>query len=645
MNRYVQFNEFSGVTDVPQLTMAREVLRTFDPKRRHYTLNDILQFFAILRHIESGKYSPYWSASEKREFASYKPRLRALVRAYARSTDAANFLRRVRALEPVYHTSFVVWFDRFRLYDAIPGDRFIQAMQQQGIAMRAVLAVEGMAVPYADVIADAFLDNPRNAEILIDAYVREERLGDQPLHIPGSLTDTQKAALVERYIAMPEVNLTYLRLLTAMHQTDQLRLSPKIKLQALRREEAETTAIFDSNGSFNVTYEVELAADQQEPVDETVTPHTFVRRYSTVWLENHTDYNTILQNFIYLFNYMDGQMRLTLCDCSTERGIIDRFMQVKAKHAYDISPAFTGKESMANLALMKYYDFLRKRGIALEDVIAWFFTTYIPHYFGITGFTITMPGPHATYKERCHIVAAEMEGVLHQFTLFAQEGSIDPDLLRLSAAQIRYATLPSLMDKKYAYANPENPDIGPLLFLLFDQQVGLGYMDETRSEENLFWLIRRHPVYYADFTLGRNAMIDRLIRHRLLQKDYNGRLSFNNLARVRTLYYLREADFLHYYHLEDALKTEVDAMHAEDMLVFRATLLATSEAAYYNYYLNRSQFGNGPNIRNRYSHGSGLSASNEDEHERHYCTLLKLLIILVIKINDELCIRESARHP
>ncbi|WP_324276872.1 hypothetical protein [Blastococcus brunescens] len=98
---------------------------------------------------------------------------------------------------------------------------------------------------------------------------------------------------------------------------------------------------------------------------------------------------------------------------------------------------------------------------------------------------------------------------------------------------------------------------------------------------------------------------------------------------------LSHAEAASYYHYPAEARALIDAMVAKGWLVRRSTLLTDAEASYFNYSLNQSEFSNGPDLRNRYLHGSHMDASDEDEHFRTYVTALKLLIALVIKINDD----------
>lgn len=59
-----------------------------------------------------------------------------------------------------------------------------------------------------------------------------------------------------------------------------------------------------------------------------------------------------------------------------------------------------------------------------------------------------------------------------------------------------------------------------------------------------------------------------------------------------------------------------------------------------NYELNKSTYSNGLDLRNKYAH----STYPEDEkiQEMDYMILLKIMILVVTKINEEFCLREQS---
>ena len=80
-------------------------------------------------------------------------------------------------------------------------------------------------------------------------------------------------------------------------------------------------------------------------------------------------------------------------------------------------------------------------------------------------------------------------------------------------------------------------------------------------------------------------------------------------------------------------------------LVLETSLFSSLERDYLNYHLNKSTFINSLDLRNRYAHGSNPN-SNGDENAfvQDYLQLLKVMILIVLKINDDLEQRDTERN-
>ena len=70
------------------------------------------------------------------------------------------------------------------------------------------------------------------------------------------------------------------------------------------------------------------------------------------------------------------------------------------------------------------------------------------------------------------------------------------------------------------------------------------------------------------------------------------------------------------------------------LLFVEKTLFTKQEISYLNYFLNKKEFTNGLDLRNKYLHGT--NPSNEIEHENDYYILLKIIILVLLKIEDDI---------
>ena len=72
-------------------------------------------------------------------------------------------------------------------------------------------------------------------------------------------------------------------------------------------------------------------------------------------------------------------------------------------------------------------------------------------------------------------------------------------------------------------------------------------------------------------------------------------------------------------------------------LRYESTLFSTPEQAYLNFQLNRSEFSNGLDLRNKYIHSS--YSQDAQVQEQDYDRLLRIMALVVMKINEEFCLK------
>ena len=115
-------------------------------------------------------------------------------------------------------------------------------------------------------------------------------------------------------------------------------------------------------------------------------------------------------------------------------------------------------------------------------------------------------------------------------------------------------------------------------------------------------------------------------------KSENGAITLNK-KRINLLedFYHNEVVCTSYYKNNEYMQSLI----AEGKVETEETLLSRPEQRYFDYIFNRHKFTNGLDLRNRYMHGSNPLDERPDDYYR--CLLMMLLI--VIKINEEFCLK------
>lgn len=80
----------------------------------------------------------------------------------------------------------------------------------------------------------------------------------------------------------------------------------------------------------------------------------------------------------------------------------------------------------------------------------------------------------------------------------------------------------------------------------------------------------------------------------------------------------------------------LDEMATKGWLIKSDNLLTKEEKRYFSYYMDNEEFTNGFAYRNLYSHGCIITENDINKHQIAYLVFLRLLTILILKIEDDL---------
>lgn len=636
--KYVSYFRQGDLMTGTSISQSFNIVQSLNASRKRYFINEVIEFYNITRYIESGAYLTTWSKQEKDIFNNSLPALHSIVQTYFNSITKHNLLRIAKQVERQYHNDFLALFVKKGLINRTSERQFLSVINKSGIHLRHVLRHKSLVDKYGKSIESKILSEPKNAELLVDKYIKRNERLEYDLHFPSTLDQAKKESLILKYVDSEIANPNYLKLIANAHKVQGLRLSPTIKVKAKRESKKQEDDMFQSGNSFSTEYIVRIVADQEEAIIANDSGAKVERLISQSWLDNNSDYVTILQNFIHLFEFTDDNMRIFLANSYAEMDIVDRFFGMKAKRDYEIGVGFHSKEQISLMVLHGIQIYLKRSDKSLEKAIEWFFCDYLKAEFNIEGFSVKLPSENASHREKCFAIFPEMEGMLKQFNLFVVDGEIDHELIEASSDSFDYHQIKSLLNNKYAYVNPSS-ELSTILTLLFSDQSGLTYINDDLQDTNLFSLILKKDTPLKLVPSYNQEKIKFLIQKKVL-KLKDGLLKFRNTNELLLLILLNVFPFVEYHNLKDGIKLVADQYIKKKYLEYDSSLLSKTEAQYFNYYLNRVEFDNGLNLRNTYAHGSN-PAKEDSEYLYHYNLGLMLFVLLIIKINDEFCNRSN----
>ena len=339
----------------------------------------------------------------------------------------------------------------------------------------------------------------------------------------------------------------------------------------------------------------------------------------------------LINNFFYVFEMFDRCFRSTFVSVKSQISALESVFVIEGKNYYQKGNHFNSSEMISSAQMHTYYDFLKSHNIDLEDIFKWFFETYLPEEFYVTGFS--MKASTATdYVERCRNLASEMDGILKQYRMYVRDGEIDRELFEMESEHLVIDGMPSLIVDKYAY--PCSKEIQYEMYLLFSDQSMMSYIGKTESQyPTLFELLIKEKCKISDFKKYQIEKLDWLIGRGTIIHNEDNSICIN-YSKVYLLKDLYDHDAICVQHMQNQSDV-LNEMKTNGDLRIENTLFSIPEKEYLNYVLNKAEYSNGLDLRNKYSHST--YPQDVTTQERDYIELLKVMVLVITKINEEFC--------
>lgn len=616
---------------------AGEIIRGFSASEPPSTSSDVLDLHEALLFAKNGVFP---SAFDDKEVSATRSKIRQIEGTIARyfgEITEDNLITKIAGTDFEYQDRLLELLGKYGIYIRCNAAVTVAALMDEGIHLRQLLAEKNLVKEYDTKLRELLINSPRGAEIVIEHWLSESQ--HDKLHLPKSLTPADSRELLNTYVGSDKVDQNCLKLLSEAKNCHNAGIDDKTKLKAKRRYDSEVSKFFEGNQGMRYGSEIIFSSELTVPwkVETDNTEDLIIRmEYSTQWLDKTCDYPSVLNNFVHLFGFTEPRGMLTFPAYRSQMGIFEQLLGTSGKHEYKTGITFNTLHQQSISQIHLYRGFLESKGINLEEVISWFFSEYLPEEFGAEGFSFSASESGAPFLQRVRHLFPEMEAIAHQFCLYAEDGEIDHELLTFGSKQVRYKNIPSLLTGKYSKIT-DDKTIAAVLQHLYSDQSLLSHTKSGTSGPSAIHLFLIHKVAYTDFHPHQQEIIDFLIALDILRIDQS-RISFVRTEQLVILESLFKYGAVSYYHLSDAGRAEADKMSEKGWLKSHSYLLTEAEADYFNYYLNSVDFSNGPKLRNKYAHGTQPKPDGETEHYNAYLIALRMILSLVIKINDEFCL-------
>ena len=630
----VKFYSIEDMANGYNFNKAIEIIKTLYHK--DYDINDIIEFYNIIKFFNKSIIDSLEKEIKELCIKS-QPKLNSIIGKFCKCINNSNIINYLSDVDFNYIEDFFEILDKYKVYKNINDKTFKDILDENDNYLHIVLYNKELVFYFEKILKESLLNDIKSAETLLDEYEIEHLGNHKKRYFPRCLTKNDEEKVLLNYINSDMANLNYLRIIVNLKSTSELIVSDKTRLLAKRKVEEQEKKLFDKSSGIEMSTMVKFQKDVKDAVQFDINGQNWDFTYSADWIEqNKEDYSTLLNNFIYLFEYADRQMRWTMVSKFSFMGIFERTIFMRSKRDYPVSTTFNRLNQLADIQLYGYYEQLQKYGLRIEDLILWFFNEYLPKEFNIENYNINMPSKNSNYLEKCRTLLPEIDSCLKQFNYYVEDGIIDSELIQISSTHMFFKNVKSLLKNKFVYPNGKEYNV--ITYYLFSDQCMLAYIERFKKKyENFYDLLMNENIKRDEIVRHEQESLNKLINDGYIYIDNEGFIKIKNKVQTLLLKDINNNDVISYWKLNDKQKYEIDLLVKKGLLKFESSLFSKPEQDYLNYNLNKSEFINSLDLRNMYGHGT-QPFGNEDVHHSNYIRFLKLFILIIIKINDELCI-------
>ena len=613
---------------------AKKIMEGLDSKSEK-TINDILEYEHVRRLTSKLKeISDEW----KKRISGFEEHIKQInefIGRYFACIDNQNCRQIYNELELIYKEDFWELFEKYKVFKKVDSFVFEDIIMNSQSSIYHILGCKGIVQNYSGVIKHYFMCHWDAAKILLDKNEISLTRRNKMIYLP-ELSNEEINQIFMNYIEVPYANINVLETIMNICFSNELPVSNKVKLAAKRRRDGLVKEVMEGKNGVKVDYNICVSfRDNTELLEKEKKDNCKYYIYDRKWIRENLDNATILNNFIYLLEYVDFQMRLQVVSKELEATTIEKLFRSRARNDYPESGVFHFKMALSYVQMQAYYQELLENGIRLENVIEWFFKDYLKEEFGISGFKIKMPSENATYLEKCRFLLPEMESILKQFKLYVEEKEIDVELLQIASGATDITQIPSTVKGKYVYG--EGEEFQRIVYDLFSDQCMLHWVERLQGKYQAFFeMILNSEVRKCDYDAYLWDELDWLQEKEIITYDSNDYIRFDDVEKVCIIADLAKNEVINYYRYPIQMRDKFTQLKSENLIVDDSTLFSKPEQDWLSYMLNKSKFNNGWDIRNKYAHGTQASSDNEQIHRQYYFYILSILIMYVLKMNDDL---------
>ena len=550
-------------------------------------------------------------------------------------SDFLNDIQQAKSEEGLLAHTYIEAFDYYTNDIQITWPSICFLLENHIVPIYLILEQKKIALHFSKQIKDYLLHEPEGIEYLVREYDEDNNTPKRNEYYLPSFSGEEIDLMVNNYLEYEYANLNIVEcLMNHKNEPSTYNILPVTKVSIKKGYEELKKKLFDKGVVWSNDYNIRIDPSQEESAIHCKEDGYTVISFGGKWIvDNIDDKPTLLNNLIYVFELVDANLRFNyLPQENSGSGLTDLFDR-KNKNEYG-NMTFDGLDRLSDICFLAYYHFLANKKTPIEAVYEWFSNDYIEQEFGLSGFKITLPTNGHSTLIKCKNLFSEIDRLLKSYMIFQKYGSITDDIYS-EENLCRFDQLKSLNGAKYIYPTKDR-NLERIMHLLFSDQSMLNYVDRKKESKNFYELLKSNIVLFSEYREFSKRDLSFLKDNGVICIRNSGEINFTNAKLITILKEFYFKGYVDFRLLDDSFTETVSELEEKGWLKKSNSLFSKQEADYLDFYLNNSKFTNALALRNKYEHPVELNPSESDMFE-HYIKGLKVLGLIIIKINDELC--------
>lgn len=520
----------------------------------------------------------------------------------------------------------------------ISGEEIDELLSRHVECLASILENDKLVKLFDTELGKLLIYNPYySAELIIHKYATESR-NQNAIYLPKCLSQGDFDSIMAGYLDDQRANPNYMEALFNWPSgATKCRFSPSpdVKVRAKQAHDKAMDELFRQGTGLKYGAGVQIDPEQIACKGVKVEGLTLTYSFSETWLDKYTDHASIMNNCRYLLDVVDRSGLMASPAHSHEESGLLATLGPHVLGKYRMNTISNTRESLANVEVFAYANFLESRGTRLEDALEWTYNVYFAEEYSISGFSLALPSSGASWLDKCKSIGPEIERAVKSYSIYSRIGKIDGDYFPYESFKT-VGTLNALSEKKYAI---DGANFNRWGFYLFSDQCMLTYRRGHNDHARCFFdLISNAMVTFDDYDAVKAEMLQQLVDRQLVSTcEETGALS--PTPRSICLKAVWDNGAIALRECGDGDLALIDGLVSDEMLSYCGKLFTPDEAAYLDYMFNDASFPNSQGLRNRYDHAHSPIADPDAASIRlDYYRMLTLLVAITLKINDELSV-------